>query len=215
MELNTTLMSLQSVLMRICKTTDSLRRIKYKNGKLSRVDITFTKKNSLPLNIGNEMKISTVVNEMKKFLEKEKCLVNSELNREKENVIRDVVFFLVLNCEYKEELEMKGYEHLMGIKLKISKCLFANIITELNLVSAFACNLEKLPLNIQTELLEEVFTCLQKGNTLTLSFVTDVLTAAVKQINVQVRGDDGTVNVMLMLIQKNITFFFCLEKRGC
>lgn len=136
------------------------------------------------------MKIRTVVNEIKAFLKKENCLVDEEINSEKEIVIQNVVFFLALNCEYNEELEMDGCEHLMGIQVKLSKCLFANIVVELNLANAFAFVLGKFPLKVQTELLQEVLICLRKADaSIHVPFVTNILTTVIKQLNVKVEND--------------------------
>lgn len=130
------------------------------------------------------MKISTVVNAIKQFLIREKCLIEDNINSGKENTVREIVFFLALNCEYKEELIMKDYEHLIGVNFKLSKCLFANVITELKLINTFAAVLHKFPLTVQTEILEELIPCLKKADvSLNLYFVADILTAVITEVN--------------------------------
>lgn len=130
------------------------------------------------------MKISSVVKEIQTFLKREECIIDDQLNKGKESTIQDIVLFLALNCEFKEEPEMKDYEHLMGINVKLSTCLFANVITDLCLTDAFATVLDKFPFNVQTEFLQEFLICLKKIDvSLNLSFITAIITSVVTQIN--------------------------------
>lgn len=141
------------------------------------------------------MKVSSTVKEIEMFLKKEKCIINGELNKEKENTVRDIVFFLALNCEFNRELEMEGYEHLMGVNVKLSTCLFANIVTDLQLIDIFANILDTFPLYVQKEFLQEFLVCFKKlDRSLVLSNVTAVLRMVVKQANL-VSSNDKMVSI--------------------
>lgn len=163
------------------------------------------------------MKIAAVVNELKVILQKENCLVKSEVNSGKAKLVEEIVFLLALNCEYQEEFEVADSEHLMGMNFKLSKCLFANVITELNLISSFGNILEKLPLRVQTELLEELAICLKKATAASsfLVFVIDILSAVVKQVNIIDIGDNKKVKVLVLTLKHN-SFFkkMCLVEGG-
>lgn len=182
MELNATLIALQSVLKSTSRATDDFVKIKYKGGKC--IVVIKEKFYSMVGVAGNEMKISTIVHEIEKFLSKEGYLDNREVNKQQEQKVREIVFFLALNCDYNEELKIKDCEHLIGITLKLSKCLFANVIVELNLVNSFTSVLDKFPLAVQAELLHELISCLKKiDSNLILFMVSDVVTAVIQQLN--------------------------------
>lgn len=141
------------------------------------------------------MKISSVVKEIEAFLHKEQCIIDDGINKDKENTIRDIVFFLALNCEFKEEPEMKDNEHLMGINLKLSTCLFANVVTELRLVEVFVAVMDKFPFSAQTEFLQEFLICLKKTDgSLNLGFTTSIVTSVIKQVN-QFSATDRKVRI--------------------
>lgn len=184
MELTAILINLQGILTRLYRTTDSLAKLKYKGGKSKFVKINNPNNTYFFIYKGNEMKISRVVKEIETFLKKEKCIIDDEFNKEKENTIRDIVFFLALNCEFKEEPEMEGYEHLMGINLKLSTCLFANVVTELRLVAAFVAIMDKFSFSVQTDFLQEFLICFKKTDaSLNLGFSTSIITSVIKQVN--------------------------------
>lgn len=152
------------------------------------------------------MKISSIVKTIRTFLIKQECIIVDEINEEitestlwlkqhciiedeinerKTETVRDIVLFLGLNCEFKNELEMDGYQHLIGINLKLSTCLFANIITELRMVSFFASVLNKFPVNVQCEFLQEFLICFKKptDGSVVLSYINSILKTVIKEVN--------------------------------
>lgn len=109
------------------------------------------------------MKISAVLDEIEKYLTHKEYLINESANVEFVKQLEDIMLFLILNCEFRTQFEMDSCAHLMGIMPKLSTCILANIILELNLVSCFIVVCKRIPFNVQEEILREIVPCLKKG----------------------------------------------------
>lgn len=101
--------------------------------------------------------------EMQKYLINKSYIKKGAVNVIFHRELDDIVFFLALNTVYKKQLVMDEYAHLMNIAPPLSKCLFANIVYGLDLCEFFALAIERLPLEIGSELLDEAVQCLKKS----------------------------------------------------
>lgn len=164
MELNSDLISIQSTLCSVVKTTGDLNKIKYKGGLLLLATKRLFDLFNFILFLGNEKLISVVINELEKHFKHEKYILNNEVNVEYEKKVHDILLFLILNCEFKKEFVLEDGAHLIGIVPKLSKCLLAHIIVDLNLGKCCSLVFQSLPFRIQAEILSEILPCLKKSN---------------------------------------------------
>lgn len=101
--------------------------------------------------------------EIHKYLTSKNYIKNKKINIIFHKELEDIVFFLAINTIYKKTLVFDDYAHLMNIVPPLSKCLFINIVYGLDLCEYFSLVIERLPLQIGTELLDETIQCLKKS----------------------------------------------------
>lgn len=101
--------------------------------------------------------------EIQKYLKNKNYVIDGKINTNFNKELEDIVFFLAINTVYKKQLILDEYAHLMNIIPPISKCLFANVVYGLDLCAYFALSIEKLPLPVGAELMDEAIQCLKKS----------------------------------------------------
>lgn len=101
--------------------------------------------------------------ELQKYLTSKYYVKNGKVNRIFNKELENIVFFLAINTVYKKTLLLEDCAHLMNVIPPLSKCLFANIVYGLDLCEYYCMAIEKLPLCIGTELLDEAIQCLKKS----------------------------------------------------
>lgn len=133
--------------------------------------------------------IAAVICELEKHFRKEKYIINNTVNVEYETIVQQFLLFLSLNCEFKKKFVLKDSAHLIGIIPKLSKCLLANIIIDLNLGEYCGMVFQRVPFHIQAELLSEMLPCLKKSTgdvmlSTTSVFLKQVISQLNKTVNV-------------------------------
>lgn len=101
--------------------------------------------------------------EIQKYLVGKNYIKSGRVNPSFNKELNDIVFFLAINTIYKKTLVFDDCAHLMDILPSLSKCLLLNIVYGLDLCQSFSLTIEKLPLHICTELLDEAIHCLKKS----------------------------------------------------
>lgn len=113
--------------------------------------------------VGNEDKIVDIMTELQIYLMSKNYVKNGKINTVFNKELEEIVFFLAINTVYEKDLFIEECAHLMNIVPPLSKCLFSNIVYGLDLCEYFSSAIEKLPLQIGTELLDEGIQCLKKS----------------------------------------------------
>lgn len=113
---------------------------------------------------GNEMKISALIKDIEMHLTKRNYIIKWKHNPEKTPEIKSIIYFLILNTEFKEDLfsDVEDVAHLIYICPLLSKCLLANIIIDLDLVVPYSKLIDVLPLKVLEEMLPELIPCIRK-----------------------------------------------------
>lgn len=149
---------------------------------------------------GNEAHINLFTSELANFLTSHHLLEqnNSLANCEELN---EVLFFLAINTNFKRELpDSDQYSHLIGIVPKLSKCLLANTCFNLNLIKNYGWLIEKLPLELTEELLDQAIDCMKhmKSRKL-LSCSAIIIAAVIKKLSMtELSNKVFTLSVLLL-----------------
>lgn len=93
---------------------------------------------------------------------------------------------MAINTNFKRELpDSDEYSHLIGIVPKLSKCLLANTCFNLNLITNYGWLIEKLPLGLTEELLDQAIDCLKHMKArklLSCSYI--IISAVIKKLSI-------------------------------
>lgn len=118
--------------------------------------------------------MSLITKEISDFLSIQNYLNNSEINLKHQKSIEDIVLFLTLNSQFKNDCDMKEYVHLIGICPCISKCILMNIILELKLAEPYCNIIRKFQTKHFGDLVSEIIPTLRRQepkSILTSSFI--------------------------------------------
>lgn len=110
------------------------------------------------------MKISSIIKDIADYLTNKDVLVNRKVNEKYYIEVQNIILFLILNTEYETEITTE-HSHLTNVCPKLSKCLLANIITDLCLSDLFTVTIRKFPIDITQELLQEMLPCIKYTST--------------------------------------------------
>ncbi|KAK4880881.1 hypothetical protein RN001_004200 [Aquatica leii] len=135
MELNAGLLSLQSALRNLEKSTQPFAKIKYKGG--------------------NEESISEIIDIIKLHLK------HHEENTYKKDFL--LVLILNTNLENNNLINVKEYQHLINLIPLLSTCLLANILVELDFLNAYSAIINTISIQENKEILCELEICLKQS----------------------------------------------------
>lgn len=124
--------------------------------------------------IGNETKIALFTKDLSVHLMNKGYLKGNRVVSNHTTQLEKIVFFLILNTEFKEDYSSSFVEHshLIDVCPRISKLLLANVITSLDLVEVYCKVSKNLPLEMDEEVMKEFLPCLERLDPpLVLSYV--------------------------------------------
>nr|CAH7752908.1 unnamed protein product [Callosobruchus chinensis] len=99
---------------------------------------------------------------MKDFLCERKYLIDNHPHPQYDKELEELVMFLAMNTVYKQPIHYTS-ANVVGITASISKCIYANIIHQLNLVQYLCVVIEHMPLHVGSELMDTMIQCMKKS----------------------------------------------------
>ncbi|VEN44654.1 unnamed protein product [Callosobruchus maculatus] len=109
---------------------------------------------------GNERTIEYILKKIKDLLYKQKYLIDNHVNPQYDKELEELVMFLAMNTAYKRPIHYDA--HLVGITPPISKCIYTNIIHQLNLVQYLGIVIEHMPIHVGSDLMDAMIQCMKK-----------------------------------------------------
>lgn len=152
--------------------------------------------------VGNEDKINKITTEFETYFISKNYINDGEINKDYSQKLNEIIMFLAINTDFKKHPSFTDYSHLINIIPPLSKCVLANICYNLNLITQYCYIIEKFPIDLTEELLDQISQCLKKAKPKTcLPIVFSLLKSVAKRIS-----EVELCNKVILLNNCNIHF---------